>query len=229
MASSRDISRTTRFQTVTATANGDVRTSFSYENANSPNASEASPLDFYNKLFGPTYQDPNNATFYHFSDLVAKLNSHATSASDQLAVQSLSSDPTGGGNFQFSRAEAKALGLEGVAGPLKEDRFALSDHGPHRKPDGRGNGDRRRAKGQEQCRLQGTVALVGHIGHHFNLASFGWAGAIVVRLAWKRIWKRSTSRCGSRVTGEANATLTNWLERDSSAISSDALDDWPSI
>jgi hypothetical protein len=59
----RNISRTTRFQTVTATANGDVRTSFSYENANSPNASEASPLDFYNKLFGPTYQDPNASSF----------------------------------------------------------------------------------------------------------------------------------------------------------------------
>ena len=59
----RAISRTTRFQTVNATANGDVRTSFSYENANSINASEASPLDFYKKIFGPTYQDPNASTF----------------------------------------------------------------------------------------------------------------------------------------------------------------------
>ena len=41
------------------TANGDVRTSFSYENANSVNAAEASPLDFYTHIFGPTYQDPN--------------------------------------------------------------------------------------------------------------------------------------------------------------------------
>ena len=59
----RAIGRSTRFQTVTATANGDVRTSFSYENANSINAAEASPLDFYRKLFGPTYQDPNASTF----------------------------------------------------------------------------------------------------------------------------------------------------------------------
>ena len=59
----RAIGRSTRFQTVTATANGDVRTSFSYENANSINASEASPLDFYRKLFGPTYQDPNASSF----------------------------------------------------------------------------------------------------------------------------------------------------------------------
>ena len=34
----RAIGRTTRFQTLTATANGDVRNSFSYENANSTNA-----------------------------------------------------------------------------------------------------------------------------------------------------------------------------------------------
>jgi hypothetical protein len=59
----RAIGRSTRFQTVTATANGDVRTSFSYENANSINAAEASPVDFYRKLFGPTYQDPNASTF----------------------------------------------------------------------------------------------------------------------------------------------------------------------
>src|SRR5580700_11982356 len=56
---SRAVGRTTRFQTVTAAANGDVRTSFSYENANSPNAAVASPLAFYKQLFGADYQDPN--------------------------------------------------------------------------------------------------------------------------------------------------------------------------
>ncbi|MDB6089054.1 MAG: hypothetical protein JWN85_1838 [Gammaproteobacteria bacterium] len=60
---SRVIGRTTRFQTVTATANGDVRTSFSYENANSINAAEASPLNFYKQLFGTDYQDPNASSF----------------------------------------------------------------------------------------------------------------------------------------------------------------------
>jgi len=60
---SRVVGRTTRFQTVTATANADVRTSFSYENANSINASEASPLNFYKQLFGPDYQDPNASAF----------------------------------------------------------------------------------------------------------------------------------------------------------------------
>ncbi len=59
----RVIGRMTRFQTITATANGDVRTGFSYENANSISASEASPLNFYKQLFGTDYQDPNASTF----------------------------------------------------------------------------------------------------------------------------------------------------------------------
>lgn len=60
---SRAVGRTSRFQTVTAAANGDVRTSFSYENANSPNAAVASPLAFYKQLFGADYQDPNASSF----------------------------------------------------------------------------------------------------------------------------------------------------------------------
>jgi hypothetical protein len=60
---SRALGRTTRFQTLTATATGDARTSFSYENANSPNAAEPSPLNFYHRIFGPDYQDPNASTF----------------------------------------------------------------------------------------------------------------------------------------------------------------------
>ncbi len=59
----RKIGRTTRFQTLTATATGDIRNSFSYENANSTNAADWSPLAFYTKLFGPGYQDPNASTF----------------------------------------------------------------------------------------------------------------------------------------------------------------------
>jgi hypothetical protein len=59
----RAIGRETRFQSVTATANGDARTSYSYDNANSINAAEASPLNFYKTMFGADYQDPNAATF----------------------------------------------------------------------------------------------------------------------------------------------------------------------
>ena len=60
---SKKIGRTTRFQHLTATATGDARTSFSYENANSPNAPEWSPVNFYTRLFGPDFQDPNAPTF----------------------------------------------------------------------------------------------------------------------------------------------------------------------
>jgi hypothetical protein len=60
---SRVLGRSSRFQTVTATANADVRTSFSYENANSINAAEASPMNFYKQMFTGDYQDPNAASF----------------------------------------------------------------------------------------------------------------------------------------------------------------------
>lgn len=59
----RTIGRTSRFPTVMVTANGDMRTSFSYENANSINAAEPSPLNLYTRLFGPGYQDPNAEAF----------------------------------------------------------------------------------------------------------------------------------------------------------------------
>jgi hypothetical protein len=57
------IGRTTRFKSLTATATGDVRTVVSYENATTPNPSEASPLNFYTRLFGPDFQDPNAPNF----------------------------------------------------------------------------------------------------------------------------------------------------------------------
>jgi hypothetical protein len=59
----RTIGRASRFPTVMVTANGDMRTSFSYENANSINAAEPSPLNLYAKIFGPGYQDPNAEGF----------------------------------------------------------------------------------------------------------------------------------------------------------------------
>ena len=57
------IGRTTRFKTLTATATGDTRTSFSYENATSPDAAEFAPLSFYTRLFGPGFVDPNGTSF----------------------------------------------------------------------------------------------------------------------------------------------------------------------
>ena len=59
----KTIGNATRFQTLSATATGDVRDSYSYESANSVNAPEFSPVRFYQNLFGADYQDPNAAEF----------------------------------------------------------------------------------------------------------------------------------------------------------------------
>jgi hypothetical protein len=60
---SNQISRTRRYKNLTVTATGDVKTTVSYENANSPTAPEFSPIAFYTRVFGPDFQDPNAATF----------------------------------------------------------------------------------------------------------------------------------------------------------------------
>lgn len=59
----RKIGNATRFRSLSATATGDVRDSFSYEGGNSVNAPEWSPLRFYNRLFGEDFQDPNAESF----------------------------------------------------------------------------------------------------------------------------------------------------------------------
>jgi len=58
-----EISRKTRFKTLTATATGDVRTTYSYENQTTPTTPEWSPTQFYTRLFGPEFQDPNAKDF----------------------------------------------------------------------------------------------------------------------------------------------------------------------
>jgi len=59
----RKIGNATRFRSLSATATGDVRDSFSYEGGNSVNAPEWSPLRLYERLFGDGFQDPNAQTF----------------------------------------------------------------------------------------------------------------------------------------------------------------------
>ena len=63
VAVARQLGNATRFRSLSATATGDVRDSFSYEGGNSVNAPEWSPLRFYQRLFGDEFQDPNAATF----------------------------------------------------------------------------------------------------------------------------------------------------------------------
>src|SRR5688572_21625827 len=57
------IGRSTRYKMLTATATGDPRDSYSYENAFSPVVPEYDPLNFYQRVFGPDFQDPNASTF----------------------------------------------------------------------------------------------------------------------------------------------------------------------
>ena len=57
------VGRTTRFKNLTTTATGDVRVAMSYENQNSPNNPDASPIAFYTKLFGPDFPNPNADSF----------------------------------------------------------------------------------------------------------------------------------------------------------------------
>ena len=59
----KKIGRTTRFQSLSATATGNIRDSYSYENRYSVNAPEWSPMGLYTRVFGPDYQDPNAPTF----------------------------------------------------------------------------------------------------------------------------------------------------------------------
>lgn len=59
----RHLGKTTRFNSLTATATGDVTTTYSYVNGDTPNPAEWSPLKFYNRLFGPDFQDPNASEF----------------------------------------------------------------------------------------------------------------------------------------------------------------------
>jgi len=57
------IGRTTRFKSLTATATGDAKVTNSYENSNTPNPPEWSPMHFYTRLFGPDFPDPNAKNF----------------------------------------------------------------------------------------------------------------------------------------------------------------------
>jgi hypothetical protein len=59
----KKIGNATRFQNLAATATGDVRDTFSYENGNSVTTPEWSPLRFYQRLFGADFQNPNAPDF----------------------------------------------------------------------------------------------------------------------------------------------------------------------
>ncbi len=79
------IGKASRFKLLSATATSDIRTVYSYENSNSPNTPEISPLSFYRRLFGTEFQDPNAANF--MPDPQAMVRKSALSAvKDQIKV-----------------------------------------------------------------------------------------------------------------------------------------------
>jgi len=51
------------FRSLDVTPDGNPRTSYSFRDGNAMNASIPTPLEMYQKLFGPDFQDPNNANF----------------------------------------------------------------------------------------------------------------------------------------------------------------------
>lgn len=57
------IGRNRRFKTLVATASANARTTYSYEDAHTANPAEYSPIDFYERLFGPDFSDPNAKEF----------------------------------------------------------------------------------------------------------------------------------------------------------------------
>jgi hypothetical protein len=63
VAIARKIGKSTPYLSLSATATGDARDSYSYENGDSINTPEWSPLRYYHRLFGEGFQDPNADTF----------------------------------------------------------------------------------------------------------------------------------------------------------------------
>lgn len=53
----------TRFRSLEITATGDRQHSYSFRSANAVNPPEVSPLAFYQRVFGPEFQDPNSPHF----------------------------------------------------------------------------------------------------------------------------------------------------------------------
>jgi hypothetical protein len=59
----RKIGGGTRFRSLEVAATGDIHDSHSYQGQDAVNTPDVSPVDFYHRLFGPDFQDPNSPTF----------------------------------------------------------------------------------------------------------------------------------------------------------------------
>ena len=68
----RKIGGYTRFRSLIATATGNAQDALSYEDQNTHNDAENSPIAFYRRLFGPEFQDPNSGTFTPSARIMAQ-------------------------------------------------------------------------------------------------------------------------------------------------------------
>jgi hypothetical protein len=59
----RKIGGGTRFRVLDANATGDLRDTYSYQGQDAFNPPSVSPVEFYQRLYGPDFQDPNAPTF----------------------------------------------------------------------------------------------------------------------------------------------------------------------
>jgi hypothetical protein len=59
----RKVGGASRFRSLEVTATGDIRDSHSFQGQDAVNSPDVSPVDFYHRLYGPDFQDPNASTF----------------------------------------------------------------------------------------------------------------------------------------------------------------------
>ncbi|EDY16526.1 conserved hypothetical protein [Chthoniobacter flavus Ellin428] len=74
-------------------------------------------------IFGHSNYTVHNT--YTFSQIVSALQSHATTAADNVALASLTADPTGGGNYVLNDAQAKALGFRSATNPSSDGTVTI--------------------------------------------------------------------------------------------------------
>jgi hypothetical protein len=74
-------------------------------------------------IFGHSNYSVHNT--YTFSQIVNALQSHATTAADNVALASLTADPTGGGSYVLNDAQAKALGFRSATNPSSDGTVTI--------------------------------------------------------------------------------------------------------
>ena len=76
----------TRFRSLEVTATGNPVDSYSQRNSSLVNASEATPMGFYQRLFGPEFQDPNSASFTPDARVMTRLSVLSAVTDDRQAL-----------------------------------------------------------------------------------------------------------------------------------------------